>query len=186
MSEAVPLVRHLERTLGSIESRVRYPRLQIACFAEAPRPGLRSLVSIGVTQHRLHFPNGDECRQEVMLTTHARYDRQGLARILASIADEIIESRHAHWPGRRISTPDLAKTITGTTIVGFCAYSPLHLPEGSFEISGLDLPTQLLWMIPLTNAEMRQIDATKSEEPLVERILSEQPDLFDWHRSSLV
>ncbi|GAA4989089.1 hypothetical protein HD597_007806 [Nonomuraea thailandensis] len=183
-----PLVDHLERFLGRIDSGTggddsTPAHVQVIRFApNSPFTGVTTWSTLGLSHHHLGQGNGQGLHQELVM--HLPTDRQpdNVAGVLFQVAEELIERGQGLARGEVIGPR--GPLFARGEMTALAAAPPVYLP-GPFAVC--DTPAArivLTWLVPLTEAEARFAHA-HGWHALEDVFVAQDPDLTDIERAGV-
>jgi hypothetical protein len=182
------LVEHLESFLGPINRGARGDRstpagVQVVWFADdAPFLGVTTIVTLGLSHHRLFQPGGNDLRQELMLHLPTADQPANAVGVLFQLAGELIDGHRGLLRGELVGPR--GRLFAGAEMTALYATAPVYLPD---EFAVCDSPTGpivLTWLVPITDAEAHYLD-THGWPALEAAFQAENPDLTDLTRTSI-
>ncbi|MFO0637469.1 MAG: suppressor of fused domain protein [Nannocystaceae bacterium] len=157
--------------------------VQVCLFENRPAPEVVTYGTLGLSQHVLAMPREREVRQELLLSVHRRFAGENLPRLLALVAERILEHHRALLRGETL--PLQHAIARGSVTSSLYVSSPVVFPEGLATFTGTQPPTVLAWLVPVCPQEVRFVDdhGWNAFEDQLERT---DPDLFDLERAEIL
>lgn len=180
------VVAHLESFLGPIDggwsenaAGERLP-FKVLRFAGAPIPGATTFTTFGVSDVALTLPDGRLVRQELVFSAYDRFASSPIVTALHDVAVDLVSRGQALLRG---SVYAGSFPLPGVTSELYSAI-PVFFPDGFQAWRGSDPPTTLVWLVPITVAERRFVEA-QGWEAFEQLLESQDPDLLDLDRPAL-
>jgi hypothetical protein len=182
------LIAQLESFLGPIMAGSRDDEstpagIQVVWFGpDRPSAGVTTVVTLGLSHHRLSQPSGTDLRQELMLHLPTTDQPANAAGILFQVAAELLDGHRGLLRGEIIGPR--GPLFAATRMTALYATVPVYLPD-EFAVcpteAGLVVMT---WLVPVTDEEAGYL-RTHGWHALEQAFLAENPDLTDLSRPSI-
>ena len=182
------LVGHLETYLGEIaggwsRDAAGVPmRFQVVRFDDRPDQGLVTYSTLGLSHHVIHLPT-KAVRQELVMTVRRRFEGAHIVSLLATVGGWMLERHQALLRGEVLRNG--GGIPEGGALASLYAAAPGMLPDAFATMSTTDPPTVFVWLIPVSDEEAGLV-ATHGWPWFEERLLEQQPDLFDLQRATII
>lgn len=191
MSTAQLLSDHLQKHLGT-PARVfdrfhdgKAMSVPVKAYPDRPIKGAMTFVTAGLSEHPFMLQGGHAVRQELVLSTWARFDGpQGLdaPSVLHGIATDIIARDTALIRGQIIGP--FQPLFPESTLSALVAVPPPYFPESFDFFAGTVPGTMLVGLLPITALEAEaaaQMGWSRFEDLLE----AQNPDLMDLKRPGI-
>jgi hypothetical protein len=182
----VTLPEFLEQHLGQIAEGWVYddgPTVRVVRFPDQPTDGITTFTTLGLSDHVLRLPSGDEVRQEFIFPTRAEYPPNWVASFLGTLTQTVLRKHWGLARGEFIGPSD--PLIPGATANAVYASIPVIYPDAVRVYSGASSPVVLVWLVPITEGEVNYIK-THGWDAFESLLENDQPDLFDLRRPGVV
>jgi hypothetical protein len=189
VSELLPVPDHIEAHLGRMEplngywrwDRTDGPPLQIIAFPDQPRPGAKTLCTLGLSKHELCSQVG-HVRQELLMTAWDRFVTKELAATLAIVGTRILD---AHWSFETGEVMGPAGSLLpGSELEAILCLPPDPFPTGLATCAVTEPATHFSWLVPISANEAREVNNCGIEQLLL-RWKRNETDVLDLYRKGI-
>jgi hypothetical protein len=182
------IIDHLETNLGLIAEGWKDDSavgdvLQVVRFADQPFKGASTFSTIGLSESKVLLPKGKYCRQEFIFAAWDSYPAAHVASFLLTFATYVRDQQRPLLRGDVVGPS--VPLIPGVAANSIYATSPVIFPETLVRYDGDAIPTVIVWLVPLMEAEclfVKEQGWNRFEDALE----NANPDLLDLSRSSIV
>ncbi|MBC8733041.1 suppressor of fused domain protein [Paraburkholderia sp. UCT2] len=182
------IIEHLETNLGLIaegwkDDSATGDVLQVVRFADQPCKGASTFSTIGLSESKVLLSKGKYCRQEFIFAAWDSYPAAHVASFLLTFATYVRDQKRPLLRGDVVGPS--VPLIPGVAADSIYATSPVIFPEPLVCYDGDAIPTVIVWLVPLIEAEclfVKEHGWNRFEDALE----NANPDLFDLSRLSIV
>lgn len=180
---------HLESWLGpmadaeSAFAEEAEREFKIVRFEGQPVRAALTYVTLGVSQIPLLVPDGTKVRQELLFTCYAHHAARRPQDLLHVIAGDLLRDGRALLRGQVLGPA--GPLFPGSRVEALYGGVPVYFDEGFHALETTEPPTDLVWLIPISQTEADFVAAngwSRFEDTLVET----DPDLLDIEREPVV
>ncbi|MBK9034827.1 MAG: suppressor of fused domain protein [Myxococcales bacterium] len=114
-------------------------------------------------------------RQELVFASDEKYDCREIPTALALVAAVAVDTGIGFGPGY---VTELPGCIPGTRISAIATYQPTLWPDDAESVVGMDVPTQVRWLLPLSPHEYGLVRG-KGIEALEQYLERDDVDVLD-------
>ena len=180
------VVDHLEQYLGEIEAGWsadadgRPVPFQVVRCPVPELAGCAAFSTLGLSAHPLTSRgSGRDVRLELVMLCHDTWRSGPAPSVLQQIGRELIASGSALLRGDVVGPR--GALVEGSTLTALYVAIPVHLPDAFAQCDDV----VFAWLAPISEREARHVHREGWSD--FERLLIEtDPDLTDWHRSSIL
>lgn len=159
--------------------------LQLLQYSRRPAPEASTVVTYGVSRHRLQQRRGVDLRLELVVAALTEQLTPRVRDLLTGFALHVLETHSA--PPRGSCHGRFEPVAPGSVLTSFVLLEPGYWPA-SFEACpavGEDVQTFFLWLLPVSAAERSYVEES-GVDALLDSIAERDIDLLDLCRPSVI
>ncbi|HYN22751.1 MAG TPA: suppressor of fused domain protein [Thermoanaerobaculia bacterium] len=179
-----PLLAHLERHLGPIQTGWRLPGADsvfVVRFDDRPLEGAVTYTTVGLSETLLHQEDGGNLRQELLFCCWAPERDDDIVGLLMVVAGDVLQSEQAFAHGQVLG-PAGPLVPDGNVEALYCT-APVYFDDEFHAFRGVDPPVIIVWLVPLTRDEAA---AAQTDENFEDLLVEADPDFLDLSRESIL
>jgi len=176
---------HLEAHLGPIKGGCRLrDGVQGVRFADCPRPGCATFMTLGLTHHVFDQASGKGVRPEFLISCRDEFVASlNALSLLADIADSCLPTHAA--PARGTVFGPAGRFFAASEMEALYCAVPTYFPEAFGEFGGFPEPFVPIWLVPITRSEAAYVHS-HGWSAFEARLDAAAPDLLDLRRAAAV
>lgn len=151
-------------------------------FKNQPFESVTTYVTLGFSDHVLNMKEGKDVFQELVFSTYEKYPSEQIASFMVTFAEYLLSKEKALLRDDVVGPS--SPLIPGVSVNGVYSSIPVFFDDDFYVYDGGQLPTVLVWLIPLLSDECGFVKQSgwNSFEDILE---SKDPDLLDLDRLSV-
>jgi hypothetical protein len=179
------LIEHLEAHLGPITGGCSLrDRVQGVRFADCPRPGSATFMTLGLTHHVFRQASGKGVRLEFVISCRDEFVASfNPLSLLADIADRCLPAHTA--PARGTVFGPAGRFFPESAMEALYCTVPAYFPDALGEFDGLAEPFVPIWLVPIARSEATYV-RSHGWSAFEARLEAAAPDLLDLRRAALL